>query len=211
MPRAKLDLVAPLVLNDNERDFMLALSSVTNDGDIPAQENVYAMMHETYEYATLLNGPSNVVERTNTPNTLELFKCINNDKPEFGDLVDPFSVLHGTDTRTTVMFRRVPRRLSQEEFKQSLESAPGMANSVEFVYLPRDNMRRSNRGFAFVNFEAPVYLGILSSIFRSSEGLLPVTIRDCKMYYARIQGKGSELSILIDNKQTRVVATAGCV
>lgn len=120
----------------------------------------------------------------------------------FGDPVDLSSILDGTDTRTTVMFRRVPRRLTQKELQDVIEGLPGLKNSVEFIYLPKDSLRGTNRGFAFVNFHSHLSLGWIVAL-QSDRESLPSALRTCLVYYARIQGSGSRLSALMDSSEQR--------
>jgi RNA recognition motif 2 len=204
MQRVKYNIAAPLVLNNDERDLILELMQLSEVDSLSVDET-----RRVYEYSGSVDFSSvNVADQSDTPRHLPTTCSFMELESKFGEPVDPYAVLHGTDTRTTVMFRRVQRRLSQELFKEAIESVPGLTGSVEFVYLPRDNMRRSNRGFAFVNFVSPISLGILASMLRSSEGLqqLPLAIRECRIYYARIQGNGSELATLIDQKQCKTVS-----
>ena len=123
------------------------------------------------------------------------------DPSSFGEPVFAMAALQGHDTRTTVMFRRVPRRLTQEDLRKTLESVPGVAGSIEFLYLPRDVARRSNRGFAFVNFSNSVALGILASLLCESREQLPQSLRSCQLFYARTQGQGRALQQLIEQRQ----------
>jgi RNA recognition motif 2 len=118
----------------------------------------------------------------------------------FGQLVDPAAALYGLDIRTTIMMRRVPRRLAQEDIKKLIENVAGMTNSVEFLYLPRDVARRSNRGFCFANFHNHVSIGILASLLASKEGVdeIPSDLQKIRLYYAKIQGTGDELRALIE-------------
>ena len=121
----------------------------------------------------------------------------------FGEPVDPIAALRGTDNRTTVMLRRVTRRMTESELKSFLQSIPGMQDGVEFIYLPKDAVRRSNRGFAFVNFKNSVILGILASMLSDEVGRLqlPAALQKSKLFYARIQGKGAQLRALIEMRQ----------
>lgn len=55
------------------------------------------------------------------------------------------------DNITTLMIRNVPNQYSRDDFVGELERF-GLAGSFDFVYLPVDQYRRWNVGYAFVNF-----------------------------------------------------------
>ena len=118
----------------------------------------------------------------------------------FGDPVDLSAILNGTDTRTTVMLRRVPRRLTQKDLQDAIEGLPGLQGSIEFIYLPKDSLRGTNRGFAFVNFHNHLSLGWIVAM-QSDRDSLPSALRTCLLYYARIQGSGAGLSLLMESSE----------
>jgi len=57
---------------------------------------------------------------------------------------------------TTLMFRNIPNRCSQNELIGELERV-GLAGCFDFVYVPLDLGTMSNVGYAFVNFIHPAF------------------------------------------------------
>lgn len=55
---------------------------------------------------------------------------------------------------TTVMVRHIPPKLSQRQLLRELHDL-GFSDRFDFLYIPMDSRRRSNRGIAFVNFATP--------------------------------------------------------
>ena len=193
------DVFGSLILTDRERDFVLKVSSV--EGNSSPLANDASDVFRGYTTTSALNEIDSIPR-----GSLEASEGADDEfKSSFGEPVDAFTLLHGLEYRTTVMFRRVPRRMTSKSFQDLIESLPGMYQSVEFIYLPRDNIRKSNRGFAFVNFFNPVSLAILASMLSNST-TCPSALQSCMMFFARIQGSGSQLSKLIDSTVTNKVS-----
>ena len=112
-----------------------------------------------------------------------------------GGLVDTTSAFLGLDARTTVMLKRIPRKMTSGELVDILTQVHGLENSFDFLHIPWDSARNTSRGFAFVHFSSALHVGILSDAVQS--GALPVELRNCELRYARIQGDAASLSQLI--------------
>jgi hypothetical protein len=115
-----------------------------------------------------------------------------------GGLVDTASAFLGQDSRTTVMLKRIPRKMTSNELVEILNRVPGLAQSFDFLHIPWDSARNTSRGFAFVHFSSPLHVGILSDAVQS--GSLPPELRNCELRYARIQGDAASLSQLIKSE-----------
>jgi hypothetical protein len=109
--------------------------------------------------------------------------------------VDTTSAFLGHDARTTVMLKRIPRKMTSGELVDILNNVPGLEDSFDFLHIPWDSARNTSRGFAFVHFSSPLHVGILSDAVQSAS--LPLELRNCELRYARIQGDASSLSQLI--------------
>ncbi|RSH78323.1 uncharacterized protein EHS24_002042 [Apiotrichum porosum] len=103
--------------------------------------------------------------------------------------VFPERIVAGFDTRTTVMVKDVPNKLSRQELINILSEV--VPNEFDFVYLRFDFNNHCNVGYAFVNFTSvkALYTFIQSKVGKkwnmfSSEKVLQVS-------YANIQGKVS--------------------
>ncbi|RPA86148.1 hypothetical protein BJ508DRAFT_372923 [Ascobolus immersus RN42] len=68
--------------------------------------------------------------------------------------IDLDEILHGLDTRTTVMLRNIPNKVDQATLKEYLdETSAGLYN---FLYLRIDFKNLCNVGYAFINFIDPL-------------------------------------------------------
>lgn len=65
---------------------------------------------------------------------------------------------------TTVMVRNVPGKYTQRKFMREINGA-GFLGRYDFIYLPMDARRRSNRGFAFLNLESPSTAELFHRVF----------------------------------------------
>ena len=118
-----------------------------------------------------------------------------------GGLVETTTAFLGQDPRTTVMLKRIPRKMTSPELLDILTQVPGLENSFDFLHIPWDSARNTSRGFAFVNFNSPLHVGILSDAVDS--GALPQELRNAELRYARIQGDAKSLTQLVKGDSAR--------
>ena len=112
-----------------------------------------------------------------------------------GGPVSSLSAFEGKDSRTTVMLKRIPRKLTRIELCALLSSIPELAGSFDFTHIPWDSSRQSSRGFAFVNFVDPLHVGILADALEI--GNVPIQLKGCLLKYARQQGDRESLVELV--------------
>lgn len=112
------------------------------------------------------------------------------------------SIEKGSDERTTVMIRNIPKTFSQTFFL-SILNARFPNGTFNFVYLPMDLMNGVNVGYAFINFHNAKTIIPFYNFFNSKTWKLilqtldipgarafepDISKRTCKVTYARIQG-----------------------
>lgn len=101
--------------------------------------------------------------------------------------VDVGRIEAGLDTRTTVMLKNVPNKMSDSDLRKYISDV--VPNAFDFVYLRFDFNSSANVGYAFVNFVdvadlltfAKAKLGVKWNMFCSEKVL--------QMSYANFQGK----------------------
>ncbi|KAM0059700.1 putative mei2-like RNA recognition, nucleotide-binding alpha-beta plait domain superfamily [Helianthus debilis subsp. tardiflorus] len=106
---------------------------------------------------------------------------------------------------TSLMIRNVPSRYTRKLLIQTLDnhcalenrklSNGGNKSAYDFVYLPIDFRRRTNAGFAFVNFTNPEAAFRFRDAFHGGHWNLFESSKVAEITRARIQGKAA----LIDN------------
>ena len=69
-------------------------------------------------------------------------------KTEF--LFIPSRVLRGEDTRTTLMIKNIPNRVTKDELAEMISKTH--AGAFDFIHMPLDRRSGSNVGYAFINF-----------------------------------------------------------
>jgi hypothetical protein len=166
----------PVLLTEQQRDFLLLLSGVS-PSQVLAEEAAVQLLATAF--------------------TVKLATGVG----RFGEAVDPEAARD--DERTTVMIRKIPRRLTHEDLDIMLNrQTPGLESQVEFLYLPRDMARRSNRGFCFVNFHSSEGVSCLTSLLTEEARMsLPEGLRRCQVFYAKVQGRGEQLRKVIDQQE----------
>jgi RNA recognition motif 2 len=143
-------------------------------------------------------------EQIEDPIIQSLAKCVlaTTSSESVGGLVDTATAFLGQDERTTVMLKRIPRKMTSLELAEIVDSVNGLKDSFDFCHIPWDASRNTSRGFAFINFISPLHVGILSDAIQS--GILPQELKNCELRYARIQGDALTLSILVSKENTNL-------
>jgi len=62
---------------------------------------------------------------------------------------------NGSQPKTTAMLRNIPNRYTQASLLREIDSV-GFEGTYDFFYLPMDTHNRTNVGYAFINFLAPL-------------------------------------------------------
>jgi len=105
-------------------------------------------------------------------------------------------------TCTTAMVRNIPPKYTQAKFLREVNGM-GFMGRYDFLYLPMDMRRRTNRGFAFLNFNTPE---IARSFHRAVHGKnLPLfpSEKPLEVSPADIQGFEANAHHYLANKAAR--------
>jgi len=105
-------------------------------------------------------------------------------------------------TCTTAMLRNVPPRYTQAKFMREINGS-GYLGLYDFLYLPMDMRRRTNRGFAFVNFNTPEITQSFHRAFHGNNLPLFPSEKPLEVIPADIQGFEANASHYIAAKATR--------
>ena len=161
----------PLLLSSDQRDLLWAIAPEHTPLSTPRQRDV--------------SGESSV-----SPGQ------VSRSVSSSGGDVDVRAAYYSEDPRTTVMLKRISRRLTRPDLWQVLQRVKGLENSFDFIHIPWDNSRQSSRGFGFVNFIDPVHVGILADALNT--GVVPEELRGVSVKYARQQGDRDWLTRFVE-------------
>lgn len=88
---------------------------------------------------------------------------------------------------TTVMLRNIACRYTQENLASILDEL-GLRGTYDFVYIPRSPARKSNLGYAFVNFLRPEYVEACKRLADGRKLGASDTTKLCQVTLAHVQG-----------------------
>lgn len=125
----------------------------------------------------------------------------NESASSFEFAVDLSSLESGSENRTTVMIRNIPRKMSQSTIVDIVRFSLGKEDIFDFIYLPMDLSNHINVGYAFVNLKSPEFVITFYQLFnnrtwRSILGTFRLVWGEeaskvAKVTFARIQGVDS--------------------
>eukprot|EP00435_Cladocopium_sp_Y103_P069741 s250_g33.t2 len=99
----------------------------------------------------------------------------------------PERVASGEDPRTSVVVSGLPPTCSSERFLQAMKTCQ-LNTKLRFFYLPVDDLANAI-GYAFMDFEQPVYLLQLQRALREMAGGAGMVFQNAYISYTRIQGR----------------------
>jgi hypothetical protein len=105
------------------------------------------------------------------------------------------------ETRTTVMIRKLPRKLTHGDLARMVDLT-GEVN-YDLLYVPVDIDRGCNRGYAFLCFRDPESCSRFKRLFASFE--VPEALRGCEVVYAHVQGSEATLAYIGARRSYKVV------
>ncbi|TIB34342.1 hypothetical protein E3P86_02832 [Wallemia ichthyophaga] len=101
--------------------------------------------------------------------------------------IDLGRIERGEDTRTTVMIKNIPNRLTTDQLEKYISDV--VPRSFDFLYLRMDFKSRSNVGYAFVNFLTVDELYKFASMRINYKWDVYHSEKRMGMTYANVQGK----------------------
>lgn len=121
---------------------------------------------------------------------------------------DMKGIQDGTEHRTTLMVKKVPRKYVHDFFirtcpprytlntlRYEIESVLGEKNCYDLLYLPVDSAKMTNRGYAFINFKSPRHVGVFVREFLDRPwSEMNRKSKAAALYWAYVQGKEETLA-----------------
>ena len=98
-------------------------------------------------------------------------------------------IIHGQDTRTTLMIRNIPNKLTLDDL---LELLADFEDILDFVYVPIDFKNKNkfcNVGYGFINFPDYSKIPVFYMRFQGKRWTSVRSTKICALTYGRLQGK----------------------
>lgn len=115
------------------------------------------------------------------------------------DPIDVAALRNGSEKRTTVTIRSLPRRMSEPELRELIDSLPGV--QYDYLYLPPDLSRnKHNRGFAFINLVSSENVANLIEGVAHAPASSP--LRSTSVAYTHFQGTKESLEAYVKIRRT---------
>jgi hypothetical protein len=101
----------------------------------------------------------------------------------------------GTESRTTLMIKKVPRKYTLDILRREVNEVLACRNPYDLLYLPVDSAKMTNRGYAFINFTAPESVAVFVRAFRRREWAeLNRRSKVAVIQWAYVQGRDATLA-----------------
>jgi hypothetical protein len=121
-------------------------------------------------------------------------------------IIEIEAIINEKDVRTSLMLKNIPPYVTQVDLLEKINH--NHASYYNFFYLPIDFNRKSNAGYAFINFKSPKMIINFFLEFNNKQWGFKNSNKIAYVSYARIQGfrclsshfKKSTIMKQIDNK-----------
>ncbi|GLJ44646.1 hypothetical protein SUGI_0938470 [Cryptomeria japonica] len=106
--------------------------------------------------------------------------------------LDLEKIMHGEDTRTTIMIKNIPNKYTSKMLILAIDEHHH--GTYDFLYLPIDFKNKCNVGYAFINMTAPSHIIPFYQAFNGKKWEKFNSEKVASLAYARIQGKAALIS-----------------
>ncbi|OAY30614.1 protein MEI2-like 1 isoform X4 [Manihot esculenta] len=98
-------------------------------------------------------------------------------------------ILHGEDSRTTLMIKNIPNKYTSKMLLAAIDEH--CRGTYDFIYLPIDFKNKCNVGYAFINMTDPQQIIPFHKAFNGKKWEKFNSEKVASLAYARIQGKAA--------------------
>jgi len=102
-------------------------------------------------------------------------------------VIHPSVVQVGQDPRTTIMFRNIPSKWTEQVLLTILQGSV-VGVQIDLLYLPSNRVSGRNKGYAFVNCCCYMDVARLYRVLHGRRWPHSGTSKTCQVIYARLQG-----------------------
>ncbi|XP_058102899.1 protein MEI2-like 4 isoform X2 [Magnolia sinica] len=123
--------------------------------------------------------------------------------------LDISRILHGEDTRTTLMIKNIPNKYTSKMLLATIDEHH--QGTYDFIYLPIDFKNKCNVGYAFINMIDPMQIVPFFQAFNGKKWEKFNSEKVASLAYARIQGKAALIahfqnsSLMNEDKRCRPI------
>ena len=110
-----------------------------------------------------------------------------NEKEKQKQKVDIIEIISGKDRRTTLMLRNIPNKYKLNDLVKEIDKS--FWGKYDYINLPIDYERKTNLGYAFINFVEPLHIILFYETYHNKRWLLYKSDKKMDMAYADKQGK----------------------
>ncbi|XP_077212120.1 MEI2-like protein 1 isoform X2 [Tasmannia lanceolata] len=118
-------------------------------------------------------------------------------------------ILHGEDTKTTLMIKNIPNKYTSKMLLAAIDEQH--RGTYDFIYLPIDFKNKCNVGYAFINMIDPMQIVPFFQAFNGKKWEKFNSEKVASLAYARIQGKAALIahfqnsSLMNEDKRCRPI------
>jgi CCR4-NOT transcription complex subunit 7/8 len=120
-------------------------------------------------------------------NNLQKYNNIKHENNNKGEkqLINLDDIISGKDTRTTIMIRNIPIKYSDKMLIKELEE---FKDKFDCIYMPYDQEKCGNKGYAFINFIHPYHILFFYEKFQNKTWTFFESKKICELNNANFQG-----------------------
>lgn len=82
------------------------------------------------------------------------------------NLISPTKIIFGEELRTTILIKNVPKSYYPSDLLAEIISVKEFAGKFNFFYLPFDEVKGENYGFAIINFVHPLHILLFYEVYQ---------------------------------------------
>jgi hypothetical protein len=174
-----------LTINFNENYNIQLPTESPNVVPIDKKNKKNQIENDSSLYSDLKNNLQNNLNKENDFNEENLQKHNKHETKGEKQLINLDDIISGKDTRTTIMIRNIPIKYSDKMLINELEE---FKDKFDCIYMPYDQEKCGNKGYAFINFIHPYHILFFYEKFQNKTWNFFESKKICELNNANFQG-----------------------